>query len=235
MRNLNTIPDGANLPEHLCPPEIATDVFALCWEEIIQGEDDFAYRIPEEFDDLDDDQADAIAEYVIELRRTQQEGFGNVQTNLALAFSELEDHGILTSQICEHTVDEGYAALLEEAEEDPERWHGVAYIPGVSVQNYASELVYRMMPESEDAHEAPVAPELTPDLATFSLAYAAILTPEEFELTDEEYTEIFNTRTTELMNSHVIPALEKHGITVQWSGSPADLAEISNVEFYEPI
>lgn len=226
MFALNAIPNSLSLPAELCPPEIASDVIYMCWQEIIQGDDDFSYLITEEFEEFTDEQAEQIAEIIVQARLQQQASFGEVTTNLARAFAQLEQQQVLTDQMCEHTVQEGHAELTAAAQETPDTWQGIAFIPGFSVQNFAEKAA-----EFTEAQVQAHAP--TPE--TFVLGFATVLSPEETTLPDAEADALFMQRSAELMKNSIIPTLERYGISVEWSGDVEDLAILHNAEFYEPI
>ena len=194
-------------------------VIGVCWVAVVIGDsvEDIAEIIAEEYDEISNEQAKNIAEYLITARRAQQEQFGDVATNLDAAFAELEQHGIIARAYCGWTVGEGQAEILDEAADIPrangEPWIGHVFITGQQIEAYI---------------------EFEGD-AALDMAYGAILTDEEDALPDREADELYETKTLAMMTDIVLPTLAKHGVETQWSGSIADLVTLTNAVYYQPI
>ena len=194
-------------------------MIGVCWVAVVIGDsvEDIAEIIAEEYDEISNEQAKNIAEYLITARRAQQEQFGDVTTNLDAAFAELEQHGIIARAYCGWTVGEGQAEILDEAADIPrangEPWIGHVFITGQQIEAYI---------------------EFEGD-AALDMAYGAILTDEEDALPDREADELYETKTLAMMTDIVLPTLAKHGVETQWSGSIADLVTLTNAVYYQPI
>ena len=102
MTTYVAIPEDLILPADLLPDDFDDDVIGVCWVAVVIGDsvEDITEIITEEYDEISNEQAKNIAEYLITARRTQQEQFGDVTTNLDAAFAELEQHGIIARAYC---------------------------------------------------------------------------------------------------------------------------------------
>ena len=219
MTTYVAIPEDLILPADLLPDDFDDDVIGVCWVAVVMGDsiEDITEIITEEYDEISNEQAKNIADYLITARRAQQEQFGDVTTNLDAAFAELEQHGIIARAYCGWTVGEGQVEILDEAADIPrangEPWIGHVFITGQQIEAYI---------------------EFEGD-AALDMAYGAILTDEEDALPDREADELYETKTLAMMTDIVLPTLAKHGVETQWSGSIADLVTLTNAVYYQPI
>ena len=127
MTELNAQPDGLRIPDELLggmvDPELEEYIRDLVWMQLVRGNDcinDHAFEIASAVEDtegddtLSDEQCRAIAQYLIDARRAQQAGFGDVPaTRLNRAFEALRRAHVVAEQdfaccnTCGHAEIEG--------------------------------------------------------------------------------------------------------------------------------
>src|SRR5262249_48015855 len=124
----NDRPDGVRfLPDRITEPA-RTEIEDEIWAWIVRGKDDAAEFV----DYLDDDeqrhgvtgeQLAGAYERALEVRRAQQREWGSVQSNLTLAFAELNELGVLAREnfTCCGTC---AAAEIHDERDESRHWHG---------------------------------------------------------------------------------------------------------------
>ena len=220
MLDLNAQPDGLRIPGEMLggvvDPELEEYIRDLIWMQLVRGngclnDHDFeiACAVEDEGDGtLSDEQCRAIAQYLIDARRAQQAGFGDVPaTRLDRAFEALRRAHVVAEQDfaccnnCGHAEikggqgDLGYVFFHQQ---DTERLVE-------SGSTYLSYGIFWPAHISEEAYKA---------------------------LDDSRREELYDATTATLMRTVVIPILQEHGIGVSWEGDVDTRILLTGVEWY---
>lgn len=194
-------------------------VEAQAWDFIVVGRDsadDFASY-------LDDEEEDIAAAAIVETfnrmlvyRRAQQAEWGEVQSNLDLAFAELTERGIVARQnfsCC------GSCASVEihDERDDSRAWLGWVWY---------DEQDTEALVESDDG-TVYIGYGAYPGADFDEAAYEAL--PEEARVARYEH----DVRT--LMHESVLPVFARHGIEVQWDDDLSRRILLKNAQVYIPV
>lgn len=227
MTSLNDRPAGLTFPGHLVPDASLTseegeELLEMLWTEIIRGNDQLDSYVEHlehmiDEDEITDEQARAVVEYLLEARRAQQAGFverGSLK--LARAFDALRKARILAEMdfTCCGTC--GAAEIGEEQFEAGEldQWLGYVFFHSQDTESLI-----------EFGHV----------YLNYGIFWPAHLSEAEFNaLSDREKEQVYDLKTLQLMNSVVVPILEEHGITVEWSRTMDNRIRLDDVEWYVP-
>src|SRR5687768_11843167 len=125
----NDRPDGVRfLPERITEPA-RTEIEDEIWAWVVRGEDDAAEFVDCYLDDEQDghgvveEELATAYEKALDVRRTQQRGWGVVRSNLTLAFAELNQLGVLAREnftCCGSCA----AAEIHHERDGSQHWHG---------------------------------------------------------------------------------------------------------------
>ena len=224
MTELNAQPDGLRIPDELLggavDPELEEYIRDLVWMQLVRGNDcinDHSFEIASAVEDaegggaLSDEQCRAIAQYLIDARRAQQAGFGDVPaTRLDRAFEALRRAHVVAEQdfACCNTC--GHAEI-EGGQDD------LGYV--FFHQQDTDDLV-----ESGSTY------------LSYGIFWPAHLGEEEYKaLSSSQREELHDATTIKLMRTVVIPILREHGIGVSWEGDVNTRILLTGVEWYAPL
>ena len=224
MTELNTQPDGLRIPDELLggavDPELEEYIRDMIWMRLVRGDDsidDHAYEIARAVEDedgggtLSEERCRAIAQYLIDARRAQQAGFGEVPASkLDRAFEALRRAHVVAEQdfsccnTCGHAEiegDQGDLGYVFFHQQDTER-----------------------LVESGSTY------------LSFGIFWPAHISKEAYKaLDDSRREELYDAMTVTLMRTVVIPILQEHGIGVSWEGDANTRMLLTGVEWYVPL
>ena len=228
MTELNAQPEGLRIPDELLggviDPELEEHIRDMIWMQLVRGNDDIndhAYEIACAVEDekdeegaggtLSDAQCRAIAQYLIDARRAQQAGFGDVPaTKLDRAFEALRRAHVVAEQdfaccnTCGHAEIEGGQGDL-----------GYVFFH----QQDTEGLV-----ESGSTY------------LSYGIFWPAHISEEEYKaLNNSRRKELYDATTVKLMRTIVIPILQEHGIGVSWEGNVDTRILLTGVQWYVPL
>ena len=224
MTELNAQPDGLRIPDELLrgvvDPELEEYIRDLVWMQLVRGNDcinDHAFEIASAVEDaegddtLSDEQCRAIAQYLIDARRAQQAGFGDVPaTRLDRAFEALRRAHVVAERdfaccnTCGHAEIEGGQGDL-----------GYVFFH----QQDTEGLV-----ESGSTY------------LSYGIFWPAHISEEEYKaLNNSRRKELYDATTVKLMRTIVIPILQEHGIGVSWEGNVDTRILLTGVQWYVPL
>lgn len=228
MTDLNARPEGLTFPVHLLPSvsldeEDREELLSTLWQEILRGEDDvelYAELLQDHLDDeeIPDEQAHAVAEYLMDARRAQQATFGEVpESRLATAFEALRRAKVVAEMdfTCCGTC--GAAEIgAEQAEAgDFDQWLGYVFF------------------HEQDTESLIESGEVC---LNYGLFWPAHVSEEEFNaMSDRERDRTYDRLTLKLMKEVVVPIFEEHGIEVVWDGSMSRRIRLKGVDYYVPF
>ncbi|BCJ40103.1 hypothetical protein GCM10010168_29610 [Actinoplanes ianthinogenes] len=215
----NDRPDGVRfLPDHIDEPG-RTEIEDEIWAWIVRGEDD-----PAEFVDyLDEGRHGATEEELedaytkaLDVRRDQQRGFGEVNSNLTLAFDELNDLGVLAREdfTCCGTC---AAAEIHDERDDSRHWRGYLWYHQQDTESLAES----------DNGSVYVGYGAYPPADLDAAAYEA--------LSQEEKQARYQSEVEHLMDDVVFPVLQKHGIQVTWNRNLGTRILLTGAHWYAPL
>lgn len=127
----NDRPEGVRfVPERVAEPG-RTELEDQIWSWIVQGNDDPGEFVDylddeEERHGLADDELEAAYDAALDARRAQQAGFGAVRSNLARAFGELNERGVVAREnfTCCGTC---ASAEIGGERDESRHWHGYVW------------------------------------------------------------------------------------------------------------
>ncbi len=228
MTDLNTQPDGMRIPDELLggvvDPELEEFIRDTIWTQLVRGNDsinDHAYEIAcvvedekgEEGDGgtLSDEQCRAIAQYLIDARRTQQAGFGEVPASkLDRAFEALRKAHVVAEQDFSCCNNCGYAEIRGDRND-------LGYV--FFHQQDTERLV-----ESGSTY------------LSYGIFWPAHISKAQHKaLNSSQRKELYDATTIKLMRTVVIPILQEHGIGVSWNGNVDTRILLTGVERYTPL
>ncbi len=224
MTELNAQPDGLRIPDELLggvvDPELEEYIRDLVWMQLVRGNDcinDHSFEIASAVEDaegggaLSDEQCRAIAQYLIDARRAQQAGFGEVPAGkLDRAFEALRRAHVVAEPdfSCCNTC--GHAEI--EGDRD--------------------DLGYVFFHQQDTERLA----ESGSTYLSYGIFWPAHISEEEYKaLNDSQREELYDATTITLMRSVVIPILQEHGIGVSWEGNVDTRILLTGVEWYAPL
>ena len=224
MTELNTQPDGLRIPDELLggavDPELEEYIRDMIWMRLVRGDDsidDHAYEIARAVEDedgggtLSEEQCRAIAQYLIDARRAQQAGFGEVPAGkLDRAFEVLRRAHVVAEPdfSCCNTC--GHAEI--EGDRD--------------------DLGYVFFHQQDTERLA----ESGSTYLSYGIFWPAHISEEEYKaLSSSQREELYDATTIKLMKTVVIPILQEHGIGVSWEGNVDTRILLTDVEWYAPL
>ena len=225
MTELNAQPDGLRIPDELLggviDPELEEYLRDMIWTQLVRGNDDIddhAYEIACAVEDeegeggaLSEAQCRAIAQYLIDARRAQQAGFGDIPAGkLDRAFEALRRAHVVAEQdftccnTCGHAEIEGDQGDL-----------GYVFFHQQDTESLA---------ESGSTY------------LSYGIFWPAHISEEEYKaLSSSQREELYDATTIKLMKTVVIPILQEHGIGVSWEGNVETRILLTDVEWYVPL
>ena len=227
MTELNIQPNGLRIPDELLggivDPELEEYIRDMIWMRLVRGDDsidDHAYEIARAVEDerdedgggtLSEERCRAIAQYLIDARRAQQAGFGDVPaTRLDRAFEALRRAHVVAEQDfaccnnCGHAEIKGGQGDLGYVFFHQQDTEGLVE----SGSTYLSYGIFWPAHISEEAYKA---------------------------LDDSRREELYDATTATLMRTVVIPILQEHGIGVSWEGNVDTRILLTGVQWYVPL
>jgi len=217
----NDRPDGVRfLPDRITEPA-RTEIEDEIWAWIVRGKDDAAEFV----DYLDDDeqrhgvtgeQLAGAYERALEVRRAQQREWGSVQSNLTLAFAELNELGVLAREnfTCCGTC---AAAEIHDERDESRHWHGYLWFHQQDTESLVSSL----------------------DGSVY-LGYGAY-PPVDFDpavydaLSEDEKRARYQDDVQRLLDELVFPVLGKHGMRVEWNQNLGTRILLTGARWYAPL
>lgn len=228
MTDLNVRPEGLTFPTHLMPSvsldeDDREELLSALWQEILRGEDDAEFHVELmqdhlEDEELPDEEARAVAEYLMDARRAQQAAFGEVpDTRLATAFEALRRARIVAEMdftCC------GTCGALEIGAEQAEAGEYDQWLGYVFFHQQDTETLL----EDREVY------------LNYGLFWPAHVGEEEFEaMSDRERERTYDRLTLKLMNEVVVPIFKEHDIEVVWDGSMDRRIRLRGVDHYVPF
>ncbi|WIM93582.1 hypothetical protein ACTOB_005565 [Actinoplanes oblitus] len=215
----NDRPDGARfLPGHIAEPG-RTEIEDEIWAWIVRGETDpaeYVRYLDEERHGATDEDLTAGYTRALDIRRAQQRAWGEVRSNLTLAFIELNRLGVLAREnfACCGTC---AAAEIHDERDDSRHWRGYLWYHQQDTESLA---------ESETG--------------SVYLGYGAYppadLDRETFDaLPDAEKQARYQAEVEHLMDEVVFPVLHDHGMRVTWNRSLSTRILLTGAHWYAPI
>ncbi|HHU67351.1 hypothetical protein [Corynebacterium sp.] len=210
----NTRPADFALPAHWPLDEDTREHLEdYCWSLLVRGESDADYyldAVTEEVPDIDEEEAHAVVEKLIDGRRRQLAELGDPPASrLSEAFAELETIGVIARE------DFSCCTTCAHDEIRDER----AKLPG------ARGFVYYHEQDTE---------RLIEDRSTY-LGYGTFLGAESETLSNAEKQATYERVTVRLMRDEVVPVLRRHGIGVEWSGDLGARILLTDVDYFAAI
>ncbi|MEU7904897.1 DUF6891 domain-containing protein [Actinoplanes sp. NPDC049118] len=217
----NDRPDGVRfLPDRIAEPG-RTEIEDEIWAWIVRGEDDAGEFVDyldddEERHGLTDEELAAAYGSALEVRRAQQRGWGDVQSNLTLAFAELNRLGVLAREnfSCCGTC---AAAEIHDERDDSRHWHGYLWYHQQDTESLVSStdgsvyLGYGSYPPA-DFDKA---------------AYDA--------LPEDEQQARYRADVERLLDEVVFPVLGRHGMRVEWDRNQNTRILLTGAHWYAPL
>lgn len=217
----NDRPDGVSfLPDRVTEPA-RTEIEDEIWAWIVRGEADAAEFVDyleddEERHGVTDEELAAAYERALDVRRSQQREWGVVQSNLTLAFAELNELGVLAREnfaCCGNCA----AAEIHDERDESRHWHGYIWYHQQDTESLSS---------SSDG--------------SVYLGYGAY-PPEDFDeaaydaLSEEEKRAWYQADVERLLDGLVLPVLRKHGMRVEWNRNQATRILLTGAQWYAPL
>ena len=223
MLDLNAQPDGLRIPDEMLGgvvgPELEEYIRDLIWMQLVRGNDclnDHAFEIACAVEDegdgtLSDEQCRAIAQYLIDARRAQQAGFGDVPaTRLDRAFEALRRAHVVAEQDFACCNNCGHA----------------------EIKGGQDDLGYVFFHQQDT--EGLV--ESGSTYLSYGIFWPAHFSGKAYKaLDDSRREELYDATTATLMKTVVIPILQEHGIGVSWEGDVDTRILLTGVEWYVPL
>ncbi len=219
--NFNTPPLGYSVPaEWNLTDEDRQYMTTQTWTMLLKGEndpDDYASLFEDELEAAQVSDADATAFFTsaIQLRRNQQDAWGEFPTSpLTQAFKELENIGVIGRENFSCCGTCGSSEIWDERD-DSRQWRGYLYYHTQDTDN------------------------IFEDRETY-VGYGAFLdafyTEKEWKkIKKKNREETYDQLTRDLMVNEVFPILEKHGITVNWNQDLGTRILLGNVDYLTKI
>jgi hypothetical protein len=217
----NDRPDGVRfLPERIAEPA-RTELEDEIWTWIVRGEDD-AEEFVDYLDDdeerhgLTDEELAAAYEKALDARRAQQREWGPVQSNLTLAFAELNQLGVLAREnfSCCGTC---AAGEIHGERDDSRHWRGYLWY-----------------------HQQDTEALVSSPGGSVYLGYGAY-PPEDFDeaaydaLSEAERRAAYQADLEHLLDGTVFPVLHRHGMRVEWNREQSTRILVTGARWYAPL
>jgi hypothetical protein len=214
----NEKPAGFTLPDFGLTAEQNQELTETIWAALVTGEDDAEDFADAEGDDwpLTPEQLTEAFAFAHAARVSQQEQWtpAQTQTNLDLAFDDLNNAGILARQNFTCCGNCGSAEIGDE-QDDSRHWNGYVFFHQQDTQTLV-------------------------DSGSVYLSYG-VFQPENFDeaaydlLPKKEQEEIYLAGVLDLVNSQVIPRLTARGLTVEWNGKHSTRILVKGAQWYCPL
>ncbi|MEV8516321.1 hypothetical protein [Dactylosporangium sp. NPDC051484] len=217
----NDRPDGVRFLPDRVPEPARTEIEDEIWAWIVRGEDDAGEFVDyldddEERHGVTDEELAAAYETALDVRRAQQREWGAVQSNLTLAFAELNQIGVLAREnfTCCGTC---AAAEIHDERDKSRHWHGYLWYHQQDTESLIS----------------------SPD-GTVYLGYGAY-PPEDFDkavydaLSEDAKAAWYQANVKRLLNELVFPVLREHGMRVEWNQNQATRILLTGARWYAPL
>lgn len=228
MIDLNAQPEGLRIPDRygLSVADEA-DLRDQAWGWILSGQiepEEFASDYVDYWDRAADHEdrkgrtcpvsQEQVGDIFLELanaRLAQQRSWGSADLPLEVAFRELAEIGVVARGhfTCCGTC--GSAEIADERD-DSRTWRGYVFFHSQDTETlladrrtYLSYGVFMSAYLAEDAWQA---------------------------LTEAESEKFYWDKTIELMRNEVLPIFERHGINVEWDGSPSKRIQLTDVDYF---
>lgn len=217
----NDRPDDVRfLPDRIAEPT-RTAIEDEIWAWIVRGEDDAGAFVDyldddEERHGVTDEELAAAYERALDVRRTQQREWGAVQSNVTLAFAELNQLGVLAREnfaCCGTCAD----AEIHGERDESRHWHGYLWYHQQDTESLVA---------SADG--------------SVYLGYGAY-PPDDFDaaaydaLSEDEKRVRYQADVERLLDELVFPVLRKHGMRVEWNRSLATRILLTGAQWYAPL
>ncbi|MEV1142315.1 hypothetical protein [Micromonospora sp. NPDC049799] len=217
----NDRPDGIRfLPDRIAEPA-RTEIEDEIWAWIVRGEDNVGEFVDYLDDDEDrhgvtDDELAAAYKRALDVRRDQQREWGDVQSNLSLAFAELNQLGVLAREnfSCCGTC---AAAEIHDERDETRHWHGYLWYDQQDTDSLVS---------SSDG--------------SVYLGYGAY-PPRDFDkaaydaLSEDDKQARYQAEVERLLDELVFPVLRTHGMRVEWNRTQATRILLTGARWYAPL
>ncbi|MFI7604483.1 DUF6891 domain-containing protein [Micromonospora sp. NPDC049366] len=217
----NDRPEGARfLTDQIAEPG-RTRIDDEIWDWVVRGEDD-----ADEFVDyLDDDeerhgatdeQLRAAYDKATAVRREQQRGWGDVRSNITVAFAELTELGVLAREnfSCCGTC---AAAEIHDERDDSRHWHGYLWYHQQDTESLIA---------SEDG-EVYLGYGVYPPVDFDEAAYDA--------LSEADQQARYQADLERLLDETVFPVLRRHGMRVEWNRKQSKRIRVTGAQWYAPL
>ncbi|MBU2664751.1 hypothetical protein KOI35_14705 [Actinoplanes bogorensis] len=214
----NNRPAGVRfVPERVAEPA-RTEIEDQIWSWIVRGATD-----TDDFVDCFDgvfavDNAELVAAFdaAVAARRTQQQAWGAVTSNLTRAFDELNAAGVLAREnfTCCGTC---AATEIHDERDDSRHWHGYLWYHQQDAEALAESaagsvyLGYGAYPPADFDRDA----------------YAA--------LTEDEQQAHYRAGVERLLDDVVFPVLRRHGMEVNWNRKQETRVQVTGARWYAPL
>jgi hypothetical protein len=217
----NDRPGGVSFVPARIPEAERNQLEDTIWAWIVRGQDDAAEFV-DYLDDgaarcgLSDEELTAAFEAALAARRAQQRDFGPVQSNLSLAFAELNQLGVLARgnfSCCGNCA----SGEIHDERDDSRHWRGY---------------VWYHQQDTESLISSPT--------GSVHLGYG-IYPPEDFDetaykaLPADERRVGYQADLERLMDETVFPVLRKHGMQVEWNRSRSTRILVTGAHWYAPL
>lgn len=219
MYKYNEQPTGFRIPAKFGLDDATeADVREQVWEYLLLGAEDpdYVFDLLQETTDLDDQQIDELAAFMVDARMTQQAEWSEEETstNLDRAFADLEANNVLGLQ--DFTCCGTCAATEMPGEFDDSRnWIGGVYFHRQDTERLVtSDSVY----------------------LGFGARVPAWTTKEDWDALDDDAKEAaYQEWSMRMMKQVVIPVLLHHGIDVDWNEQFDTRPMLKNAHFYRKL
>jgi Domain of unknown function (DUF6891) len=217
----NNRPDGVRfLPDRIAEPARA-EIEDEIWAWVVRGEDDAGSFVDyldddEERSGITDEELAAAYERALDVRRAQQRQWGAVDSNLTLAFAELNQLGVLAREnfTCCGTC---AAAEIHDERDESRHWHGYLWYHQQDTESLIS----------------------SPDGSVY-LGYGAYrprdLAPDTYAaLPMDDKQARYQADVERLLDEVVFPVLRDHGMRIEWNRNLATRIRLTGAHWYAPL
>ncbi|MET8148403.1 DUF6891 domain-containing protein [Actinoplanes sp. NPDC049668] len=217
----NDRPDGFRpLPDRFAEPargEIEDEI----WSWVVRGQDDAGDFLDYLEDDdsrqgVTDEELTEAYEKALDVRRAQQREWGEVRSNLTVAFAELNRLGVLAREdfACCGTC---AATEIHDERDESRHWHGYLWYHQQDTESLVA---------STDG--------------SVYLGYGAY-PPADFDkaaydaLTEDEKRSRYLADVEHMLDDLVFPVLRRHGMRVEWDRDQATRILLTGANWYAPL
>ncbi|MDG6103317.1 hypothetical protein Daura_17575 [Dactylosporangium aurantiacum] len=191
------------------------------WAWIVRGSDDAAAFVDYLDDDEDrhgvgDEELAAAYERAVDARRAQQREWGDVRSNVSLAFAELNQLGVLARAnfSCCGTCASGE---IHDERDGSRHWHGYLWF-----------------------HQQDTEALIASTDGSVYLGYG-VYPPEDFDeaayeaLSPQEQRDRYQADLERMLDDLVFPVLRRHGMRVTWNRNQATRILVTGAHWYVPL